>query len=71
MMRLSSRSRSVITAARRRLEANTGIREVKVIVLQPGDESPPPVDDDGIVQYVIRLTDKDHPLAAFDNERTV
>lgn len=67
-MRLSSRSRSVLTEARRRIESNTGVREVEVIVLQPGAEPPPPVDDDGIVQYVIRLTDKDHPLAAFDNE---
>lgn len=70
-MRLSSRSRSILTEARRLVEVDVGVRTVEVIVLQPGEEPPPPVDDDGIVQYIIRLTDKDHPLAALDKVQTV
>jgi len=67
-MRLSSRSRSVLTEARRLVEVNIGVRKVEVITLRPGEAAPPPVDDDGIIQYVIRLTDKAHPPVALGNE---
>ena len=57
-MRLSSQARSIIASARRVVETGVLIQTVKVIVLQPGEFSPPqPVEDD-VVLYIVRLNDK-------------
>jgi len=70
-MRLSNRSRSIITEARRRIEENTHTVKVEVFVFQPGDNSEPPVASDGITQFVIRLSDEDHPPVFSNNGYTV
>jgi len=70
-MRLSSRSRSIITEARRVVEAGASTRTVKVIVLQPGEKSPSqPVEDD-VVLYIVRLSVKRPALKASEHEQTV
>jgi len=62
-MRLSSRSRSIITEARRVAETGALAPTVKYVVVQPGEESPQPVEE-GVALYIVRLSDKEHPLKA-------
>ena len=67
-MRLSSRSRSIITEARRVAEAGALVMTVKYIVLQPGEEPPPQPTEEGVVLYIVRLSDKKSALETPNSE---
>jgi len=63
-MRLSSRSRSIITEARRVVETGAPIQTVKVIVLKPGEEFTQPAEE-GVAFFIIQLNDK-KPVLDFE-----
>jgi hypothetical protein len=64
-MRLSSRSRSIISEARRVVEADALTPTVKYIALQPGESLPPQSEEEGVALYIVRLNDK-KPVLVFE-----
>ena len=60
-MRLSSKARSILTEAKRFVDSGGVVREVKYIVLQPGEELPNPPTEDGVIPYIVRLSSSDTP----------
>ena len=58
-MRLSSKARSILTEAKRFVDAGGVAQEVKFIVLQPGEELPNPPTENGVIPFIIRLSPSD------------